>query len=256
MSDLDRRLFESGSPFERQLLEASDGDQPSPALEEKILASLTALPATASFDAESSQVRPVFQATARSRFVRPVAVATLALGLLIGGSLLVNSQTPTAVPASPPAGPVLAPSPSPSPSPSNVDHPVEVPTVTPEALPTIAPPPDPAQKPAPTAGRARSIATSQNMRPDTASSLEREIALLDAVKSKLGAGAAADASHALDTYDAEFPQGTLRPEATVLRIRTLLLQGRRDEAQRLADDFLAKHPGSVHAKRIRALLGG
>ena len=75
------------------------------------------------------------------------------------------------------------------------------------------------------------------------------------MKAKLGAGAFGDAAQALDTYDTEFPQGTLRPEATVLRIRTLLLQGRRPEAQRLADDFLAKHPGSVHAKRIRALLG-
>ncbi|MBN9166056.1 MAG: hypothetical protein J0I07_34220, partial [Myxococcales bacterium] len=58
----------------------------------------------------------------------------------------------------------------------------------------------------------------------------------------------------LDAYDAEFPHGLLRPEATVLRTRTLLAQGRREEAVKLAEDFLAKHPRSVHANRIRALL--
>ncbi|MCW5834355.1 MAG: hypothetical protein KIS78_18290 [Labilithrix sp.] len=74
------------------------------------------------------------------------------------------------------------------------------------------------------------------------------------MKAKHAAGAAADAARALDGYDAEFPRGTLRPEATVLRIRTRLALGERAEAERLADDFLARHPSSVHASRIRALL--
>lgn len=87
-----------------------------------------------------------------------------------------------------------------------------------------------------------------------ASSIEREVELLDVVKAKLGSGATAEAAKALDGYDAEFPSGALRPEGTVLRIRTLLLQGNRAAANALAEDFLQKHPGSVHAKRIRALL--
>ncbi|MDB5213375.1 MAG: hypothetical protein JWO86_1302, partial [Myxococcaceae bacterium] len=48
--------------------------------------------------------------------------------------------------------------------------------------------------------------------------------------------------------------GVLRPEGTVLRVRTLLLQGNRAAATKLADEFLAAHPGSVHGKRMRALL--
>ena len=252
MSDLDRRLLEDGSPFERRLLESSDGEEPSPELENKILAALGAPPAALG-GADDSQVRPV-QDLARVGLVRSAAVATIALGLLVGGALMLNGRTsPGARPGgAEPSGAALAP----IPSLTSPERPVEVPTVTPDSLPT-APPPvaTSAQKTAPSAARPRGIATSQGSRSEAASALEREIALLDSVKAKLGAGALGDAALALDTYDAEFPQGTLRPEATVLRIRTLLLQGRRPEAQRLADDFLAKHPGSVHAKRIRALLG-
>jgi len=253
MSDLDRRLLEAGSPFERRLLESSDDEQPSPELEQKILAALAVSPAAVD-GADSSQVRSVLQQPARARLVRPVAVATIALGLLAGGALMFNKGAAPEPPATT-AEPGLPPAPS-APHAPHAEVPAEPPTVTPDSLPTALAPPvvDGTQKAAPIAGRPRGIATTQTSRIDNASSLEREIALLDAVKVKLGAGAASDAAHALDTYDAEFPQGTLRPEATVLRIRTLLLQGKRPEAQRLADDFLAKHPGSVHAKRIRALL--
>ncbi len=255
MSDV-KRLLDEGSSFERQLLQSSDSDEPSPALERKILAALVPMASTADA-AESSHARGGPHASSAFRLVRPAAIATIAIGLVVGGSLLVNT-TPTPPAAGPsvsepaaPAAPAVVPE-------EPTAAPADVPAVTPDSLPTAPPAEVAVQPPAQAGGRPRTFATStpssQNAKMDLGSSLEREIALLDSVKTKLGAGAAADAAHALDAYDAEFPQGTLRPEATVLRIRTLLLQGKRPEAQKLADDFLAKHPGSVHAKRIRALL--
>ena len=246
MSDRPTRLLEEGTEFERLLLQSSESEEPSPALERQILAAVMASPDAGA--ADSSQVRGALKAPGL-RVVRPVAVATMAFGLLVGGSLLLGrTPAPAPVPSIPasPAGVTEVASPAPEP-------PVEVPTVTPDSLPT-APAVVPSAQIARPRGPASAAPTSQNPKLDTSSSLEREIALLDSVKTKLGAGAATDAARALDAYDAEFPQGTLRPEATVLRIRTLLLQGKRPEAQQLADDFLAKHPGSVHAKRIRALL--
>src|SRR5690606_12304952 len=120
------------------------------------------------------------------------------------------------------------------------------PTVTPDTLPDA-----PARAAASAPARAAASPAPSGV---PTASIAREVELLDGVKAKLGAGAADDASRALDAYDAEFPQGTLRPEATVLRIRTLLARGERARAEKLADDFLAKHPSGVHAKRIRALL--
>lgn len=90
--------------------------------------------------------------------------------------------------------------------------------------------------------------------PAAASPLERETAALDAVKRQIDRGSAADALRALDAYEGEFPHGLLRPEAGALRVRALLAQGDRARATAVADELLARHPNSVHAKRIRALL--
>jgi hypothetical protein len=245
MSDL-KRLIEEGSPFERMLLESSEGEGPSPALEEKILA---AIPAAAA-SAKTSETRLV-AAKPASSLVRPAAVVVGAIGLLLVGALVVRSSS------EPASSPVLAPSPVVVPStiatPAPIATSAEVPTVSLDSLPSA---PLAERALAPKVVTTPSAPTAQSPATDETSGLEREIKLLDTVKSKLGDGAHADALRTLDTYDVEFPQGTLRPEATVLRIRTLLLEGRRADAQRLADDFLAKHPTSVHAKRIRALLAG
>ncbi|MBX3225561.1 MAG: hypothetical protein KF795_33960 [Labilithrix sp.] len=243
MSDPER-LFDHGSPFERSLLQSSESEEPSSRLEEKILASLAAAPSA------GGEPGPASDATAEAarggaRFLLPTVFAALAIGL-VGGAIALGrapESSPDDALGKPAASaPVSLPPAAPE-APSAPD----VPTVSLDALPS-APPARPAPQ-APTRA-----ATTTAPAPDDASSLEREIALLDAVKAKLGAGATADAARALDGYDAEFPRGTLRPEATVLRIRTLIALGKRAEAQALADDFLARHPSSVHASRIRALL--
>jgi hypothetical protein len=261
MSDL-KRLLEEGSPFERSLLLSSESEGPSRSLEDKILATIATTPAIA-HAAERSSVHRSPARRPAGRWVRPIALATVAVGLLIGGAAieLGSGHAPTTKPAieAPDRGGTLEgtqpPAEANTPPAARVEPQREVPTVSLDSLPT-APrlPPSTSLQGPPRAPVATAVPTSLGAPSDDASSIEREIALLDTVKARLVAGAAADAARMLDTYDTEFPNGTLRPEATVLRIRTLLIQGRRSEAQRLADEFLAKHPSSVHAKRIRVLL--
>jgi outer membrane protein assembly factor BamD (BamD/ComL family) len=89
---------------------------------------------------------------------------------------------------------------------------------------------------------------------DQSSTLLQEVASLDAARRALARGNAANAVSLLVAHETRFPSGTLTPEARVLRIRALLAAGRRDEAEKLASQFLAANPGSPHAARIRSLL--
>jgi outer membrane protein assembly factor BamD (BamD/ComL family) len=80
------------------------------------------------------------------------------------------------------------------------------------------------------------------------------VAAVDAAGRALRAGDAAGALTALDRYEHDYPRGTLRPEATVLRIEALVARGDRARALILARRFLASHPTSAHRTRVRSLL--
>ncbi len=83
-----------------------------------------------------------------------------------------------------------------------------------------------------------------------------EIAALDEARTALRAGRASEALRALDRYDTGFAKaGSLRVEATALRIEALLQSGKRDRATSLANAFLARHPRSPYAARVRGLVG-
>jgi hypothetical protein len=107
----------------------------------------------------------------------------------------------------------------------------------------------PAQ-PLPAPVRASSEAASQ---PD----IGQEIRSIDAARSALRRGDTAEALRALERYRADYGKnGSLGMEATVLRIEALLRGGNRAEGMRLANSFLASHPKSPYAPRIRALVDG
>ncbi len=59
----------------------------------------------------------------------------------------------------------------------------------------------------------------------------------------------------LRDYDARFPDGALRSEATMLRIEALIATGRRDEAARLGRSVIDRDPDGPYVARIRSLLG-
>jgi hypothetical protein len=119
----------------------------------------------------------------------------------------------------------------------------------PIAMPTSALPTNPTSAPLPP------TATPQ-VSQVPASTLKGETAMLDEARVAVRAGQAARALRALDAYNAAFPNGMLSPEATVLRIEVFESMGDRSGARRLADAFLAQHPDSPVAPRVRAIVGG
>jgi hypothetical protein len=88
----------------------------------------------------------------------------------------------------------------------------------------------------------------RSARPDVA----REVALLDAARVALLQG---DALRALDTLAGleRLPAQSLRPEATVLRVRALLALNEVEGARQVAGRFVAAAPGSPQARVLRGL---
>lgn len=89
----------------------------------------------------------------------------------------------------------------------------------------------------------------------TASTLPAELALLEQARGAIAAGDPARSLSVLDRYPKRFPQGSMAPEATMLRIEALVKVGDRGAATRTADTFLASDPESPYAARVRSLLG-
>lgn len=223
-----KRLFESGTALERSILESTRDDTPPEELERRVLAAMTVASVMPPLPVRTSLLRP--------RAV-VVGITTIALGLVVARGVLRGPPPPL-----PPAPASIAPAPPTQTAPAEPAKEPEEATLRPSDLPNAATP----ASQVPSALRAGPAPPS--------ASIEREVELLDAVKAKLGAGETAGASSTLDTYDSEFREGTLRPEATVLRVRTLLARGERAMAEKVGADYLSKHSTGVHAKRIRALL--
>ncbi len=87
-----------------------------------------------------------------------------------------------------------------------------------------------------------------------ASSLTREIALLDESRTALAGGDTLAALRLLDAYAAMFAHGTLEPEAIVLRIEALVRKRDGASARAVAQSFERSHPNDSHLARVRSLL--
>jgi len=121
-------------------------------------------------------------------------------------------------------------------------------TVTPPLPPPSIAPSQPKRAIEPRRVETTALALSQ---PD----LTREIASLDAARAALRRGAAVDALRALAQYEAEYGHtGSLKIEATAVRIEALFSHGDRPRARSLARTFLSRHPQSPYAAAIRKLV--
>jgi hypothetical protein len=85
-----------------------------------------------------------------------------------------------------------------------------------------------------------------------ASTLDGELALVRAAWLALRAGRVAEALVALDDHAHRFPAGVLAPERDAARAVALCRAGRSAEGARAAEAFLAAHPRSPLASRVRA----
>jgi hypothetical protein len=216
----ERRLLEEdgGDTLTRELLRAGVDERPSEEARRRALSAL-GLPAGA--------------AGAGSATVASASAGHLALG-------------PGRVTVVPPAAPSVA------------LHPAPAPTETAASpLPAVSPPSSSA--PVVVAPLAASV-TPHRVAPRAAASadddgLGAEVAVLDGARQALAAGETTKALATLDSYERTFPRGVLGQEAVVLRIEVLVAAGKVDGARAVADRFLAAHPSSPHATRIRHLLG-
>jgi len=87
------------------------------------------------------------------------------------------------------------------------------------------------------------------------STLDAEVAALDAVRAAISAAAFHRALRLIEQYRQDFPAGELARDADVFEIETLTAQGDRAEATRQADRFLARYPNDPHLARLRGLVG-
>jgi hypothetical protein len=269
MSD-PRRILDgpSTTPFERDLLESWASEQPSPAARARALAiagvaagtlaaSTVATVAAASTTGAAAGTAAPGAAGAGGAGVAVVAkwgvLLALVIGSAVGGVLVLRSARtadapPAAVPTSSLAtaataattaqpGPVITPAPTPPPS----DEPK---AVSPADLPAAAP----AALPATTATTAATSGATATP------SFAEEIASFERARAALDAGDADRAIALVDTYERRFPAGTFLQEAEVLRVQALTRKGDSAGARRVGQRFLAAHPTSPHAARIRAIL--
>jgi hypothetical protein len=245
--------------LERRLLEAAAGEQPSPEMSERIAQAigvsaaaavgagvaatkLEAGAATSKAAAGSSSLLLWISAGIVSATVVGSVVAARAYGTVTSAGPTdgrVRTQTPTSpgasasVAAAPTAAPVeVAPGPI-------AESPVASPEITVELPPSVA---------------GQSHAQSARAAP-RANDIGDQIALVDAARASLAAGAPDRALELLRQYQTKYPAGSFRPEAAALRIEALAALGRTAEARSLAERFVAEHRGSPLADRVARVVG-
>jgi hypothetical protein len=120
------------------------------------------------------------------------------------------------------------------------------------AAPAIAPaiePPAPASRPAHRARVAPAAHTEAAVAP--VNHLAEETALLASANAELRRGDARRALALLDDYDRRYPAGVLREEVLATRVIARCQQSPDRAARRAAEAFLARHPASPLASRVR-----
>jgi hypothetical protein len=243
MSDPRRLIDDDVSDFEVALLRAGRGELPPSGARNRVLASVGLatgmVAATATATTAAAAATKGGGAFAGALVLKALGAVALVSAVSVGGVQYVKTHRAAAPPATQapvttPAKPVVAAKPA----------------VLPQApLAPVAPAPVPeptlAVAPSPTAAVVES--------PAPQPSLAKELAVLDEARKALGSDPAR-ALALVDQHDKGFPGGALGQEATVLRIDALARLGRTGEAKTLAQTFVAAHPDSPNAARVRKII--
>lgn len=245
--DLPERLRAAGATdLERRLLDAAGRERPSPELSERMAQAIGVSmvaggnPATGSVKTSTAAVK----AAEVSHSLLPwVSGALVTIGVLVGAFVATH---PRARPAAPSTLAAPAPSTRPAPAaPTEAAHPsiLEPPSLDASADGNGESPPRAAVTPPSTHGR----------RGGTTGELANQIALVDAARSALTAGASQRALTLVRDYQSEYPTGTFRPEVAAVRIETLVKMGRTAEARTLAERFVVAYGPGPLADRVARL---
>lgn len=221
-----RRSEETGA-FERGLLEAGAAERMSDA---KKLAMAAAVVAGA-----TSAVAPSAKAWSASMTFK-VALGLAGVALVTGG--MATSALRSAAPAA-----VLG---------------VRAPRVftPPKAAPAAAPAAPVAEVAAPATSRPAAparVAASATALPEH--DLAAEAQMLELARDALARSDPSGALAIVDRHDATFPRAELVDEARVLRIEALAAKGEVASARALGEPWLAGHPSSPYAARVRRAIG-
>jgi len=107
-----------------------------------------------------------------------------------------------------------------------------------------------------TGASARRTNHAEPTHPSSNSSLAEQVQSLDRARVALASGNASAALAELSHYRAAWPSGVFLTEASVLEIEALSARGERALARERAAEFVAAHPDSPQADRLRALTPG
>jgi hypothetical protein len=244
MSD-PRRLLDAGNDMEVALLESAHDDRPSPHARRRTIVALGLGGSIVGASATISSATAAASTTGLGVFKWIVFGVVSGLVTAGGSHLVMQGHEAPAKPAMAVKGPTLiAPrvrreieaAISPASAPTKEVAPVEM------AAPPARLGPAPPRPPASPSSKA------------SATTLAQEVASLDSAREALSTGDSGKAIEALDRHEKQFKSGALSPEVEVLRMEALLQRGDRAGAAGAANAFLAAHPTSPHANRVRSIL--
>jgi len=263
--------------FTRALLGSADADGPTPAAYAKAAATLgvgvgigASIPAAAAVTAAGAAGVARWSGSLSAKLFLGFSGA-----LLVGGAGALLARGPESVEPVSRASVVHVPavtrpmgqsSPVASPQPSRADARPVAPSLASAAASSVAVRPAgrgqastmPALRPftaAPAARRTSHAASARVSAPASAdSSLAEQVQSLDRARVALAGGDASSALGEIARYRAAWPSGVFLTEASVLEIEALAASGQRSRARARAADFVAAHPDSPQADRLRALI--
>ena len=234
MSDPVRLLASpEATDLEKQLLGAWDDERPTSASRDKTLAMLGVAGGAAAAGAATAggSMAPKAVATAWLVLAKWLALGAVVVGATTAGVAIAvhrNAAAPVQAPAKVAVQKTEAPAP--------------VTTSAPHATVEL-----PATRPV--------HATHAHAAAPAASTLAQQVAALDRARTALDEGDPARARRLVDSYESEYPAGAFLQEAEVLRIESLVHEGKTSDADRAGKRFLATYPNSPHDARVRSLLG-
>ena len=252
MSELRRLKLDTSDPARQEVLGSWQEDGPSAAARERAWAAISSgvgvgLGSTAA--AAGSKAGTLAAGSA----LKWIAGGALAAAALATGAAVrfVGSGHPAVAPtANVPSSVAPAPPPAPVPAPPPHDDetaPTQASSTDRSVARSITGGPAHARPPAASAS-ASAVAGSDEYW------IREQLARIDEARGALRRGDTASALRALDAYDRLFPDGALAQEATVVRVQTLLAAGDRAGAAVVERAFLAAHPASPYAARIRTMM--
>jgi hypothetical protein len=237
-SSLPERLRAAGgTDRERRVLEAAAGEQPSRELCERMALAIGVSPPPAA---------PVEQGIPD--------LASLAPKAAVGSRALLPWVSATVVVAI--AGAIVVTRPNVS-SPSSV-HSASLPVQAPASatLPAVSPTGMPGASETEASPSIASASSAPRSRPTASvADIQGQIALVDAARAALSAGASERALVLSRQYQSKYPAGSFRPEAAALKIEALAKLGRSAEARALAQRFVTEYGSSPLADRVARVTG-